>query len=53
MLVINSFDFFAERIEFLSLVPTLYKRVTVRVILELLNHTFYGVLAIRVLFLDC
>ena len=40
MLVVNSFDFFAERIEFLSLVQILYQRVPVRVNLELLNQYF-------------
>ena len=44
---------FAERIEFLSLVQILHLRVTVRVILELLNQFFTIFLAIRVFFLNC
>ena len=47
------FRLFAEQIEFLSLVQIHYERVTVRVILELLNQSFYDLLAIRVFFLDC
>ena len=53
MLVINSFDFFAERIEFLSLVRILHQRVTVRVSLELLKQSFYNFLATRVFLLNC
>ena len=43
---------FAERIEFLSLVQILYQRLPARVVLELLNKSFYDFLAIRVFFLD-
>ena len=42
----------AERIDLFSLVQMLYQRVPVRVILELLNQSFDGFLAIRVFFLD-
>ena len=44
---------FAGRIEFLSLVQILYQRVPVRVLLELLNQSFYDFFAIGVFFLNC
>ena len=44
---------FAERIDFLSLVQILSSRITVRVILELLNQSFYDSLRLQVFLLNC